>query len=363
MLNGASFGVWAARIPAVKIQTDLDAAGLGFALLGASIGAVLTMTFGGWLGSRFGTHVMTSTTLIGCAVMVVFIGASWNFASLTLSLLIFGICQGTMDVSMNANGIAVEHAGTGPIMSRLHASWSIGAFAGALVSTQVAALGIPVFPEFAVSAAVMAIGGVMLRFTMLPDRHAEGGGRLRLPTGPLALLGALALFGLMAEGSATDWSALYLQSTMSASQGVAGLAVTTFTGSMAVARLAGDRLSLMLGSARLVSGGAALAALGLGLALAVQIPAVAIVGFGMMGLGLAAVVPTLFRAAGSQPGIPASQGIAAVSTMGYAGGLIGPPVIGTVASAATLRGSLVIILVMLAILIVGGNRALARRDP
>lgn len=360
LLNGASFGVWAARIPAVKIQTDLDAAGLGFALLGASIGAVLTMTFGGWLGSRFGTHVMTSATLIGCAVMVVFIGASWNFVSLTVSLLIFGICQGTMDVSMNANGIAVEHAGAGPIMSRLHASWSIGAFAGALVSTQVAALGIPVFPEFAISAAVMAIGGVMLRFTMLPDRHAEGGGRLRLPTGPLALLGALALFGLMAEGSATDWSALYLQSTMSASQGVAGLAVTTFTGSMAVARLAGDRLSLLLGSARLVSGGAALAALGLGLALAVQIPAVAIVGFGMMGLGLAAVVPTLFRAAGSQPGMPAAQGIAAVSTMGYAGGLIGPPVIGTVAGVATLRGSLVIILVMLAILAIAGSRALAR---
>jgi fucose permease len=257
--------------------------------------------------------------------------------------------------------MAVEHAGAGPIMSRLHASWSIGAFGGALASTQVAALGIPVLPEFAVAAAGLGIGGVILRFTMLPDRHAEGGGRLRLPTGPLALLGALALFGLMAEGSATDWSGVYLQSTMNASQGMAGLAVTVFTGSMAVARLAGDRLSLRLGSARLVSGGAALAALGLALALAVQVPAVAIVGFGMMGLGLAAVVPTLFRAAGSQPGIPAAVGIAAVSTMGYAGGLIGPPVIGTVAGVATLRGSLVIILVMLVILVLAGRRALAAR--
>ena len=363
MINGASFGTWAARIPAVKAQTGLDAAGLGFALLGASLGAVLTMTFGGWLGSKFGTHVMTPLTTVGCAVMMVFIGASFNFASLTVSLLIFGVSQGTMDVSMNANGIAVEHAGAGPIMSRLHACWSIGAFTGALVSTQVAAMGIAVFPEFAVVAVGLAIAGVILRFTMLPDKHAEGGGRLRLPTGPLALLGALALFGLMAEGSATDWSGIYLQSTMNASQGVAGLAVTTFTGSMAVARLAGDRLSLRLGSARLVSGGAALAAAGLALALAVQIPAVAIVGFGMMGLGLAAVVPTLFRAAGSQPGIPAPAGIAAVSTMGYAGGLIGPPVIGTVAGVATLRGSLVIILVMLAILIVGGHRALSGKAP
>jgi MFS family permease len=360
MMNGASFGIWAARIPAVKEQTGLSTTGLGFALLGASIGAVLTMTFGGWLGGKFGTHVMTSLTAVGCAVMTVFIGASWDFASLTIALLIFGVSQGTMDVSMNANGIAVEHAGAGPIMSRLHASWSIGAFCGALASTQVAALGIAVLPEFAVAAAFLAIGGLILRFTMMPDKHAEGGGRLRLPTGPLAVIGALAMFGLMAEGSATDWSGVYLQTTMNASPGLAGLAVTTFTGSMAVARLAGDRLSLRLGSARLVSGGAALAAAGLALALAVQIPVVAIVGFGMMGLGLAAFVPILFRAAGSQPGIPAPAGIAAVSTMGYAGGLIGPPVIGTVAGVATLRGSLVIILLMLAILTIGGRLALSR---
>jgi MFS family permease len=359
MLNGASFGIWAARIPAIKAQTGLDEAGFGFALLGASIGAVLTMTFGGWLGSRFGTHVMTPLTMVGCALLLPAIGASSDFASLTLSLLIFGISQGTMDVCMNANGIAVERSGAGPIMSRLHASWSIGAFLGALISTQVAALGISVRPEFIVIGAALALGGVILRFTMLPDRHAEGGGHLRRPTGPLVLLGALALVGLMAEGSASDWSGIYMQRSMNASEATAGLAVTTFAGCMAVARLAGDRLSVVLGSARLVSGGAALAALGLGLALAVQIPAVAIVGFGLMGLGLAAVVPTLFRAAGSQPGIPASVGIAAVSTMGYAGGLIGPPLIGTVASAATLRGSLLIVLVLLGVLALSGRRALA----
>lgn len=309
MLNGMSFGVWAARIPAVRAQTGLDEAGLGFALLGASIGAVLTMTFGGWLGSRFGTHVMTPLTAIDCGVLMVGEGAAWNFASLALVLLIFGMFQGTMDVSMNANGIAVERAGGIKIMSRLHASWSIGAFVGALLSSQAAALGMPILPEFTVMGAILVVGGIVLSTAMLPDKHAEGA-HLRLPTGPIALLGALAMFGLMAEGSASDWSGLYLQRSMGASEGLAGLAVTTFVGSMAVARLLGDRLSVMLGSALLVSGGAAFAALGLGIALAVQIPAVAIVGFGMMGLGLAAVVPTLFRAAGSQPGIPASVGIA-----------------------------------------------------
>lgn len=356
-LNGFSFGIWAARIPAVKAQTGLDDAGLGFALLGASIGAVLTMTFAGWLGSRFGTHVMTPLALVGCAAMLPLEGGAWSYASLTVALLIFGVCQGTMDVNMNANGVAVEHAGGGRIMSRLHASWSIGAFVGALISSEVAALGIGPFPEFTAEAVFLLVAAVFIRLAMLPDKHAEPGG-LRRPTGPLVLLGFLALVGLMAEGSASDWSGVYLQHSLSASEGTAGLAVTAFTGCMATARLAGDRLSVVLGSARLVGSGALLAALGLATALAAPIPAVAIAGFGLMGIGLAAVVPTLFRAAGSQPGIPASVGIAAVSTMGYAGGLVGPAVIGSVSKATSLRVSLGMVLMLLVVLSLAARRAL-----
>jgi len=359
LLNGLSFGVWAARIPAVQAQTHLDEAGLGFALLGTAIGAVLTMTIGGALGGKFGTHVMTSLTLIGCGATMPLMGASSDFTSLIASLFLFGIWTGTMDVCMNANGLAVERAGSGPIMSRLHATWSIGAFTGALVSAQVAAAGIGVLPEFTVVGMGLALGGIVLRFAMLPDRHAEGG-RLRRPTGRLLLLGGLALFGLLAEGSATDWSGVYLRRTLESTEVMAALAVATFTGSMAFARLFGDKLTVLLGPGRLVSGGAALAALGLGLALAFATPWMAIVGFGLMGMGLAAVVPTLFRAAGSQPGIPSSVGIAAVSTMGYAGGLAGPPLIGTVAHVVTLRGSLMIILVMLTILAVASRRALSQ---
>jgi hypothetical protein len=357
LLNGLSFGAWAARIPAVQAQTHLDTAGLGFALLGASVGAVLTMTIGGWLGGRFGTHVVTPITLLVCGAMLPVIGSSWNYLSLVVALFFFGIAQGTMDVCMNANGLAVERAGAGPIMSRLHATWSIGSFSGALISAQVASMGIAVLPELSAIGVLMAAVGVVLFWAMLPDRHAGGGG-LRLPTGRLALLGCLALIGLLAEGSATDWSGVYMHTSLSASEGMAALAVATFAGSMAVARLVGDKLTKVLGSSVLVGGGAAISAVGLGVALGVAQPGVAIVGFGMMGLGLAAVVPTLFRAAGSQPGIPSSVGIAAVSTMGYAGGLIGPPIIGTAAQVISLRGALLLILLMLVFLAVAGRRAL-----
>ena len=183
-LNGFSFGMWAVRIPAIKAQTGLDDAGLGFALLAASLGAVLTMFAGGWLGSRLGSHVMTSVSLAGCAVMLPFMGGAWNYASLTLSLLVFGMFQGTMDVSMNANGVAVEHVGSRAIMSKLHGSWSIGQFVGAFVSAQVVAAGIAPFPQFSVEAVLLLGAAVVLRWALLPDRHVESGG-FRRPSGPV----------------------------------------------------------------------------------------------------------------------------------------------------------------------------------
>jgi hypothetical protein len=317
------------------------------------------MAIGGWLGGRFGTHVVTPITMLCCGALLPLLGVAWDYTSLFAALFVFSVSQGTMDVCMNANGLAVERARGGPIMSRLHATWCVGSFSGALLSAQVAAWGVAVLPEFAVIGAATAGVGIVLFWAMLPDRHAQGGGRLRLPTGRLALLGALALVGMLAEGSATDWSGVYLHRGLGASEGMAALAVATFSGSMAVARFAGDRLTVVLGQGLLVSGGAALSAIGLGLALAVPVPIVAIAGFGLMGIGLAAVVPTLFRAAGSQPGIPSSVGIAAVTTMGYAGGLVGPPVIGTVAHELSLRGALGLVLVALAILALSARGALA----
>ena len=359
-LNGFSFGMWAVRIPAIKAQTGLDDAGLGFSLLAASLGAVLTMFVGGWLGSRLGSHVTTSASLAGCAAMLPFMGGAWNYATLTLSLLVFGMFQGTMDVSMNANGVAVEHAGARAIMSKLHGSWSIGQFVGAFVSAQVVAAGIPPFPQFTVEAVFLLGAAVVLRWALLPDRHVESGG-LRRPSGPLILLGVIALIGLMAEGSAYDWGGIFMHGTVGTSEATAGYAVAAFGACMAVARLTGDRLYAILGAVRLVGGGALLSAAGLGLALSLAQPTAAILGFGLMGAGLGAVVPTTFRAAGAQPGIPASVGIAAVSTVGYAGGLLGPPIIGTVAQTTTLRMALGIDLVLLVVLAIGSRFALRSR--
>jgi hypothetical protein len=360
LVNGVIVGAWVARISAVASQTHQDEAGMGFALLAPVIGAVATMTTLGWVGSRLGSHVTATVSTVCCGLSLPLIGLAWDFPTLAAALFVFGVAQGTMDVSMNANGLAVERAGAGPIMSRLHAMWSIGAFLGALISTQSAALDVSVLQEFLVLAAAVVVGALIMWLTLVRDRHMGDGPAFQLPSGRLLLIGFLCACGLLAETSATDWSSLYLTRDMQVDAALAGIGVTTFTGCMAVARLLGDRLMLMFGTARLVTAGSGLAALGLVLVLGPKALPAAIVGFALIGLGLAAVVPSYFRAGGTQPGIPSSVGVSAVSTMGYAGGMIGPPLIGSLGAVFSLRVSLLILLGLMIVLVVLSPRALGQ---
>jgi hypothetical protein len=359
LVNGIIVGAWFARIPAIRERTNLGVQELGFALIFGTIGAVLTMGVGGWLGGKLGSHVMAPLATFICGGSLVAVALAWDFWSLVLALLCFGITQGTMDVMMNANGVAVERAGAGPIISRLHAMWSIGAFLGALASTQSAALGVAVLPQFVGIFALSSVFAAAMTRTLIHDKHSGEGPTFRLPGGRLLLIGALCAAGLLSETSATDWSGTYLTTDMHVDEGMAGLGVTVFTGCMAAARLVGDRLTQMIGTPRLVAGGSAMAAAGLVLVLGPQWLPAAMIGYALVGLGLAGVVPSYFRAGGNQPGVPSSVGIAAVSTVGYAGGLIGPPVIGTVGGAFTLRVALLILLALMIVLTILSPKALA----
>ncbi len=363
LMNGIIVGAWFARIPLVREQTHLSVGELGFAFIFGTFGAVLTMGVGGWLGGKLGSHVMAPIATVSCGGSLVLVAIAWDFWSLVVALLCFGIAQGTMDVMMNANGVAVERAGAGPIISRLHAMWSIGAFLGALISTQSAALGVAVLPEFAAIFGLSGLAAAAMTRTLIHDRHHGDGPAFQLPNRRLLVIGGLCAAGLLAETSATDWSGTYLTLDMRVDEGTAGIGVTVFTGCMAGARLIGDRLNQIVGTGRLVAGGSAMGAVGLVLVLGPQWLPLALVGYALLGLGLAGVVPSYFRAGGNQPGVPSSVGIAAVSTMGYAGGLIGPPVIGAVGGAFSLRIALLILLALMIVLAALSGRVLADTPP
>jgi MFS family permease len=357
--NGALYGSWASRIPAIKEQAGLDAVQLGFALLGAPLGMILTLTFAGYAAGRFGSHRVTALMLACCAVMMPVIASSTSFVMLAGALFLYGSAHGSMDVCMNANGLAIEGAGTKPIMSRLHGSWSIGSFLGAFSTALALAAGFSVFQQFVVLAIVMAVSAAVLSQTMLPDKHTAGGPVFRRPTRRLAIIGFIAMCGLVAEGSVGDWSGVFIKETIGGTAQQAAIAISVFSATMATVRLAGDRLTLVFGAARLVALGALVSAAGMASALAIAQPLAAIVGFAFLGAGIAATNPIALRAGGSQPGIASGVGIATVATTGAIGTTSAPPIIGTVAGIVGLRAALVAIVALLLILAATAGRGLS----
>jgi hypothetical protein len=356
MIHGTLFGAWASRIPLIQAQCGLDSTALGFALLGASGGAVAAMSVAGILAGRRGSHTVTVAMLVGFGLMQPVLPLANSFVTLLASLMVFGAFQGSMDVAMNANALAVEQAGGRPIMSRLHGSWSIGSFIGAFTTIVSLNLGIGIQAQYLGLAAIALVLAGLLWVGMLPHRQAVEGSALRRPPRRLLALGFLIYCGMLAEGSAGDWSGVFMRNSVLSSETQAALALGAFSAAMAGSRLVGDRMTEWLGGARLVTAGAMLGALGLGGALVLNLAWPSIAGFAMLGIGLGAIVPIALRAGGSQPDIPAGLGIAAVSTMGYAGSLTGPPIIGTIAGATGIRVALGIVAALLVVLALSASR-------
>jgi Major Facilitator Superfamily len=259
--------------------------------------------------------------------------------------LVFGAANATLDVAMNAHGVAVERVLGRPIMSSLHAGWSIGGLAGAGLGALLAAGGVEARVNLIV--VPVAICGLALVATreLLPATEdiAPALPALRLPPPRVALLGLIAFCSLFAEGVAADWSAVYLEDSLGATSAVAATGFAAYSLAMAGGRLVGDRLTLRWSPSGLLVRCGLLASAGLGVALLIGHPAAAVAGFALLGAGVAPVVPVVFRAGGSTQGVPSSQGIATVSWLGYLGFLAGPPVIGLTADAVGLPAALGIV--------------------
>jgi MFS family permease len=264
LIHGIMFGAWASRIPAVQAHTGLDTTHLGFALLAASGGAVAAMSFAGVLAGRFGSNRVTVAMVVGYAACFPALALANSFPTLVVALAFVGAFQGSMDVAMNANGLATEQAGTRPIMSRLHGTWSIGSFVGAFVTIVAVTAGLSVLTQFCLLTVWMLVSAAILARTMLPHRQPPAGSGLRRPPRKLLALGFLIFCGMLAEGSAGDWSGVYMRTSVLSTEQQAALTLGAFSVAMAVSRLVGDRMTELLGPGKLVTLGAVLGAAGLG---------------------------------------------------------------------------------------------------
>lgn len=347
--DGLLLGSWASRIPAVQAQAGLTNTALGLALFASSLGSLLAMPIAGRLCERIGSNRVAVAALVIAGGCLFAASTASGFVALTLGLLGFGAGFGSINVAANAQGIALEARYRRTILSTFHAAFSIGALMGAACGALAARMDVAPPAHIGVVALIVAGSAVVLGPMLLSSERvvaAPSRRWLRVPRG-LLVLGAAAFCTLLAEGSAADWSATYLTQSLAASAGAAGLGYAMFSLAMASSRAFGDRLARRLGSVTLARTGGVVAACGLAVALVAGWMPIALGGFAAMGAGLGVVVPVLFRAAGSTPGISASVGVAAVSSVGWLGFLAGPPAIGLVAGAVGLRAALGIVIVAL----------------
>jgi fucose permease len=350
LLNGLLLGSWAARIPAIKERLDLGEAALGFALGLVALGALVAMPVSGWMSARGGSRRTTRFAFVLCCVALALPALAPSYALLLPAAVLLGAGNGSLDVAMNAHGVAVERRHESPILSSFHAAFSCGALLGAGGSALAAGAGLDVrWHLLGVCAAALVVGLVACRFLLPADAdHAgeEAGPLLAWPPRALWAVGAIGFCALVVEGAASDWSAVYVRESLEASAGVAALAFAAFSATMTLGRLVGDKLTSAWGAEALIRRGALLSAAGVGGALLIGDPIAATLGFALVGFGIAAMVPVVFRAASEVEGVAPGVGIAAASTMGYFGFLVAPPIIGGVAELTTLPVALVLLVVL-----------------
>jgi predicted MFS family arabinose efflux permease len=251
-----------------------------------------------------------------------------------------------LDVAINVMGVEVERERGRRILSSMHAAFSFGAMTGAGAGVLAAAAGVEPGPHLAAVAVAVAVAAA-ITFPALPrGGTTRGGPGFARPSRALLALGAAAFCVLLAEGSVTDWSAVFLNDDAGASEALAAAGLTVFSLAMALGRLAGDGLADRFGPAAVVRVGGLVAAGGLACGLALAAPAPAIAGFALMGAGLAGAFPLIVGAAARAGGDAEGPAIAAVSGAGYVGLMAGPATIGLLSDAASLRAALLVVVAL-----------------
>jgi MFS family permease len=341
LCNGLGIGAWAASIPLLQARLSLSDGALSLVLLGFAAGAVLSMPITGMLAPRLGVARATRFAALGFGLAMLGPGLAPDLSLLIAAAFALGLTNGALDVSMNGLASDIETRWGAPIMSSFHAAFSLGGLGGAGLGAAMAMHSSPWISAMSLVAAVI-IGIVALTWRTLrdPERAASlVAPAFALPgRAALWLCGCVAL-GLLCEGAMGDWSGVYLANNLGASPSLAAAGYGFFSAAMVAGRLGGDWFVARFGQARAVRYGGFVCAAGIVVALLAPYPLASAIGFGLVGVGLSNVVPIVFSAAARLGSSPAT-GVAMAASAGYSGLLLGPVLIGALATIFGLKLSL-----------------------
>ena len=335
-IAGFAVSAWAPLIPFAKRRLALDDAQLGLMLLCLGIGSVLMMPLAGGLAARFGCRrtILAAGTVICLCLPALMLAPS--IPVLAAALAVFGASLGVLDVVMNLQAVIVERASGRAMMSGFHGMYSVGGIAGAGGVASALAVGASPLVAITGTAVLAALLLAAARGGLLAQSGEGDHPAFALPRGRVLLVGAVCFAMFLSEGAVLDWSAVFLSTVRHADPATAGFGYVAFAATMTLGRLTGDRIVQTLGAFRVVVCGTLVAAAGFALAILSASPMAGLAGFALVGAGAANVVPVMFSAAGRQHDMPTHLAVAAVTTMGYAGVLLGPAALGFVAKATSL---------------------------
>lgn len=345
LIAGSAMAAWAPLVPIAKARIGVDDGTLGLLLLCVGLGSIVTMPMVGILASRFGCRAVIVTSTLVLAVVLPLLAVVDSILSVALTLALFGASVGAVDVAINIQAVMVEKDSKRNMMSGFHGLFSVGGIVGAGGMSLLLGAGVlPWTATLMFSALLVAL--LVLSFRgLLPYGNQETGYTplFTLPRGIVAFIGLLCFLVFLGEGAILDWSALFLIGAHRVDPAQAGFGYTMFALAMTAGRLTGDWIVKSLGGMKVVVGGGLIAALGFLLTVLAPNQPLAFVGFLLVGLGASNIVPVLFTAAGKQTQMPPSHAIAAITTIGYSGMLVGPAAIGFVAQHWNLSAAFVMV--------------------
>jgi len=358
-INGFVHANLAARFPRVQEIFSIDNGTLGIVLLSSSLGALLAMPFTGWLIIRNGSRRITIVAVFLYCLFVPLVPVMTGIYGLALVFFIMGITAGMLDVSMNAQAVMVEQQYRKPIMTSFHALFSIGMVAGAGCGALFVKLQTTLLVHLCVVIALSLLGAAWARYHLIHDRPKEKVAEVpafRLPNAAMVSIGVIAFCCMLGEGAMADWSTNFMEKISGASKALAPIGLSSFALAMTIGRFFGDSVRARLGDTKLMIYLGIIATLGLTITLVFIHPYITIAGLFITGLGLSSIVPIAYSIAGNTKDLSPGVGLAMVTTVGYAGFLFGPPIIGFIADWQSLRLALGVVAVLFVVMTLLGAR-------